>query len=120
MAKEWKSEHSTAAQGVVRALEEAAAILSMPAQFDASAKTLAQEKYLKQPAELLDGPFSGVYQDWYGKTHTDLDRMSFGDPSYPAAFVCFATYIDGCGLGGYTLVMNDYIIHAEDQSVMDE
>lgn len=56
MAKEWKAEHPTAAQGVLNALEEASAILSNPAQFDSSARTLSQEKYLNQPAALLDGP----------------------------------------------------------------
>ena len=118
MAKEWKAEHSTAAQGVVRALEEAAAILSTPAQFDASAKTLAQEKYLNQPAELLDGPFSGVYQDWHGQTHTDLDRMSFGDPTDPAAIVWMATQIARWGLGGDTLTMDDSTIIAAAESVL--
>ncbi|MDN6246000.1 ABC transporter substrate-binding protein [Corynebacterium casei] len=118
MAKEWKAEHSSAAQGVISALEEAAAILSTPAQFDSSAQTLSQEKYLNQPAELLDGPFSGVYQDWHGNTHTDLERMSFGDPTDPAAIVWMATQIARWGLGGDTLTMDDATIIKAAQSVL--
>ncbi|MGP5603263.1 ABC transporter substrate-binding protein [Corynebacterium casei] len=118
MAKEWKAEHSSAAQGVNSALEEAAAILSTPAQFDSSAQTLSQEKYLNQPAELLDGPFSGVYQDWHGNTHTDLERMSFGDPTDPAAIVWMATQIARWGLGGDTLTMDDATIIKAAQSVL--
>lgn len=118
MAKEWKAEHSSAAQGVISALEEAAAILSTPAQFESSAQTLSQEKYLNQPAELLDGPFSGVYQDWYGNTHTDLERMSFGDPTDPAAIVWMATQIARWGLGGDTLTMDDATIIKAAQSVL--
>ncbi|WP_225868424.1 ABC transporter substrate-binding protein [Corynebacterium casei] len=118
MAKEWKAEHSSAAQGVNSALEEAAAILSTPAQFDSSAQTLSQEKYLNQPAELLDGPFSGVYQDWHGNTHTDLERMSFGDPTDPAAIVWMATQIARWGLGGDTLTMDDSTIIAAAESVL--
>lgn len=118
MAKEWKAEHSSAAQGVISALEEAATILSTPAQFDSSAQTLSQEKYLNQPAELLDGPFSGVYQDWHGNTHTDLERMSFGDPTDPAAIVWMATQIARWGLGGDTLMMEDSSIIKAAQSVL--
>lgn len=118
MAKEWKAEHSSAAQGVISALEEAAAILSTPAQFDSSAQTLSQEKYLNQPAELLDGPFSGVYQDWHGNTHTDLERMSFGDLTDPAAIVWMATQIARWGLGGDTLTMDDATIIKAAQSVL--
>ncbi|WP_313546576.1 ABC transporter substrate-binding protein [Corynebacterium sp.] len=118
MAKEWKAEHSSAAQGVISALEEAADILSTPAQFESSAQTLSQEKYLNQPAELLDGPFSGVYQDWHGNTHTDLERMSFGDPTDPAAIVWMATQIARWGLGGDTLTMDDATIIKAAQSVL--
>lgn len=118
MAKEWKAEHGAQAQGVVAALEEAANILSTPAHFETSARTLAQEKYLNQPAELLDGPFSGVYQDWHGNTHTDLDRMSFGDPTDPAAIVWMAAQIARWGLGGDTLTMDDDRIIEAAQSVL--
>ena len=118
MAKEWKAENADAAQGIVRALEDAAAVLSTPAQFDASAKTLSQEKYLNQPAELLDGPFSGVYEDWHGNIQTDLDRMSFGDPTDPAAIVWMATQIARWGLGGDTLMMEDSSIIKASESVL--
>ena len=79
---------------------------------------MAQEKYLNQPAELLDGPFSGVYQDWHGQTHTDLDRMSFGDPTDPGAIVWMATQSARWGLGGDTLTMDDSTIIAAAQSVL--
>lgn len=118
MAKEWKAEHGDTAQAVVAALEEAADILSTPAQFASSARTLGQEKYLNQPAELLEGPFSGVYQDWHGNTHTDLDRMSFGDPTDPAAIVWMATQMARWGLGGDTLTMDDSSIIAAARSVL--
>lgn len=118
MAKEWKAENADAAQGIVRALEEAAAVLSTPAQFDASAKTLSQEKYLNQPAALLEGPFSGVYEDWHGNIQIDLDRMSFGDPTDPAAIVWMATQIARWGLGGDTLMMEDSSIIKASESVL--
>lgn len=117
-AKEWKAEHPTAAQGVLNALEEVSAILSNPAQFDSSARTLSQEKYLNQPAALLDGPFSGMYQDWHGQTHTDHERMSFGDPTDPTAIIWMATQIARWGLGGDVLTMDDSTIINAAQSVL--
>lgn len=117
-AKEWKAQHPAAAAGVLAALQEASAILGTPAQFESSARSLSRENYLNQPAALLSGPLSGVYQNWDGETLTDPERMSFGDPTDPTAITWMATQIARWGLDGGRFGMDDSRIIAAARSVL--
>lgn len=117
-AKEWKAGNPETAAGILAALQEASTILSTPTQFDSSARALAGENYLNQPASLLSGPLSGVYQNWHGETVTDPERMSFGDPTDPSAITWMAAQIARWGMDGGVLGMDDSRIIAAANSVL--
>lgn len=93
IAKQWRGDHPERANSLVAALDEASAIANDPGRHDEVVDTLAQEKYLNQPASLISPVLAGEYRSWAGEEIADPDYMSFGDPTDPTAMTWMATQI---------------------------
>ncbi len=120
MAKDWRAQHPDAAQGVIAALTEAAAIADDPAQTGHVAPILAQEKYLNQQEGLIRPGLEGKYLTWDGEETVDPELMSFGDPTDVTAITWMTTQIARWGLGGDALTMDDATLIDASYSVLPD
>lgn len=93
IAKQWRAEHPEQADSLVAALDESSAIANDQGRHEQVVDTLAQEKYLNQPGELISPVLAGEYLSWDGEQIVDPNYMSFGDPTNPTAMTWMAAQI---------------------------
>lgn len=119
IAKQWRGANPDRATSLITALDEASAMANDQHRHDEVVATLAQEKYLNQPASLISPVLAGEYLSWDGEQITDPDYMSFGDPTDPTAMIWMATQLARWDLSGaQQLPFDDTAIIAAARSVL--
>lgn len=98
MGTDWLDAHPAEAALITDALAEASAFLNAPGNHSAAAATLSQEKYLNQPAALIEPVFEGRYRTWEGAEVVDPERIHFGDATDPQATAWMAEQVSRWGL----------------------
>ncbi|MCS5479863.1 ABC transporter substrate-binding protein [Corynebacterium sp. YIM 101645] len=85
IGEDWQDAHPAQASAITDALAEASAFLNAPGNHAEAASILSHERYLNQPAELIEPVFEGAYRNWAGEDIVDPERIHFGDATDPAA-----------------------------------
>lgn len=93
MGDDWLAAHPEQARAVTEALAEASAWLNSPGHHAEASQLLSHEKYLNQPAPLLEPVFEGRYLTWDGAEVVDKERLHFGDATDPAALEWMRTQL---------------------------
>lgn len=86
---DWIKQHPNTFRAVNKAIIEAATYARNTNNRIEVARSIAEEKYLNQPVDVLEAVMTGTFQDGLGNTKTEPDRIDF-DP-YP--WQSYATWI---------------------------
>lgn len=103
---------------LVAALHEGASYVDSPHHVHDAAPMLAQEKYLNQPAKLIQPALSGKYLSWDNQQLTDPNMINFGGDTSAAAITWMATQLARWNLGGDSLRLDNKVLHDAAQSVL--
>lgn len=103
---------------IVAALHEGASFVDSPHHVHQAAPLLAQEKYLNQPAKLIEPALSGKYLSWDNRQVTDPNTINFGGTTSAAAITWMATQLARWNLGGHSLRLDDTLLHDATRSVL--